>query len=163
MASTTSESDDSRQLELIAGKNQQPVQFLFTKTAFTVRDSLKSMCISDSTLSLFFTTFTPIESPIAHVPSSHVLSVNMSDSVVDAHVLVKKRSGLKPVKISGSFQGDHSEASSNAKDWVQGAMSAAYPGTWKGLCTHRTTNKVFCKPTRYSGAYSLLSIRMEAP
>jgi hypothetical protein len=67
-------------------------------------------------------------SPDVHVPLSHVLSVDVSGSVLDAHVLVRSRRHLDIVKISGKFQEDDSEASSAAKDWVQGAMTAAYSG-----------------------------------
>ena len=63
-----------------------------------------------------------------HVPLTHVLSVDMSGSAVDAHVLVRNRHCLELVKVSGSFQGDNSEASSSAKDWVQDVMAAAYSG-----------------------------------
>lgn len=66
--------------------------------------------------------------PKVYVPSSHVIWVGISGSVVDAHVLVGKPSGLELENISGSLQGDNTEPSSAAKDWVQGAMSAAYPG-----------------------------------
>lgn len=63
-----------------------------------------------------------------HVPLTHVLSVDMSGSTVDAHVLVRNRHRLELVNVSGSFQGDNTEASSSAKDWVQDVMTAAYSG-----------------------------------
>jgi hypothetical protein len=71
----------------------------------------------------------PAGSSHVHVPLTHVLSVDMSGSAVDAHVLVRKSQRLKLVKVSGSFQGDNSEASSTAKDWVQEVMTAAYSGS----------------------------------
>lgn len=71
----------------------------------------------------------PAGSSHVHVPLTHVLSVDMSDSAVDAHVLVRKSQRLKLVKVSGSFQEDNSEASSTAKDWVQEVMTAAYSGS----------------------------------
>jgi hypothetical protein len=52
----------------------------------------------------------------------------MSGSTVDAHVLVRNRHRLELVNVSGSFQGDNSEASHSAKDWVQDVMTAAYSG-----------------------------------
>jgi len=64
-----------------------------------------------------------------HVPLTHVLSVDISGSVVDAHVLVRMPHGLKLVNVSRSFQADNSEASSTANEWVQGVMTAAYSGT----------------------------------
>jgi hypothetical protein len=65
---------------------------------------------------------------LIHVPLTHVLSVNVSGSVVDAHILVRNRLCLKLVHVSGSFQGDSSEASSSANDWVKDVMTAAYSG-----------------------------------
>ncbi|KAF8478556.1 ATP-NAD kinase-like domain-containing protein [Russula ochroleuca] len=100
---------NSRQLVLIGTLGQLPVQFSFDSTSFTFRDSSKT-------------------SPDVHVPLSHVLSVDVSGSVVDAHVLVRNRGHLDVVNISGNFQEDDSEASSAAKDWVQGVMTAAYSG-----------------------------------
>ena len=63
-----------------------------------------------------------------HVPLTHVLSVDMSGSTVDAHVLVRKGQCLNLVNVSGSFQGDNPEARSSAKDWVRDVMTAAYLG-----------------------------------
>lgn len=64
-----------------------------------------------------------------HVPLTHVLSVDMSGSAIDAHVLVRNRHRFKLVNVSGSFQEDDSEASSSAKDWAQDIMTAAYSGS----------------------------------
>jgi hypothetical protein len=87
----------------------------------------------------------PLCSLDVQVPLSHVLSVDVSDSVVDAHVLENTHSGLKLVKLSGSFQGDNAEASSAANDWVQDAMSAAYPGALRTptLPLTLTNNQLF--------------------
>lgn len=71
----------------------------------------------------------PAGSSHFRVPLTHVLSVDMSGSVVDAHILVRNRHHLKLVNVSGSFQGNNSEASSSAKDWVQEVMTAAYSGS----------------------------------
>lgn len=70
----------------------------------------------------------PAGSSDVHVPLTHVLSVDISGSAVNAHVLVRKSGSLKLVNVSGSFQEDNSEASSSAKDWVQDVMTAAYSG-----------------------------------
>ena len=116
-------------LVLTPGKKQQPTQFSFDDTFFTHKDASRSTCIYHTTsLSCVLTDTHPICSPGVHVPLSHVLSVDVSHSVVDAHVLENTHSGLKLIKLSGSFQGDNAEASSAANDWAQGVMSAAYPG-----------------------------------
>jgi hypothetical protein len=117
---------NSRQLVLIGTLGQLPVQFSFDSTSFTFRDSSKSTCASFSTT--FVSLLNSAASPDVHVPLSHVLSVDVSGSVVDAHVLVRNRGHLDVVNISGNFQEDDSEASSAAKDWVQGVMTAAYSG-----------------------------------
>jgi hypothetical protein len=70
----------------------------------------------------------PVGSSRVHVPLTHVLSVDMSGSAVDAHVLVRKGSCLKLVNVSGSILGDNSAERSSAKDWVQDVMTAAYSG-----------------------------------
>lgn len=137
MAVTTSESESASAahpkipqiLVLTPGKEQLPVQFSFDDTSLTHKDASRSTCTyHTASLSRVVTDTHPICSPDVQVPLSHVLSVDVSDSVVDAHVLENTRNGLNLVKLSGSFQGDNAEASSAANDWVQGAMSAAYPG-----------------------------------
>jgi hypothetical protein len=81
-----------------------------------------------STLSHFLIHTHTAGSPDVHVPLTHVLSVDVSGSVVDAHILVRNRQRLNLVKFSGSLQGDGSEASTVAKDWAQDVMTAAYSG-----------------------------------
>jgi hypothetical protein len=136
MAEPTSGYPDQLVLVLAAGKRQQPVQFSFNDTSFAFKDSSRGACLCYSiTLSHFLTHTCPIDSPDVHVPLSHVLSVAISDSVVDAHVLEKSHSGLNLVKLSGSLQGDNAEASSTANEWVQGAMNAAYSGAWGSMHT----------------------------
>jgi len=131
MAEPTSRYPHQLVLVLATGKRQQPVQFSFNDTSFAFKDSSRSACLCYSiTLSHFPTHSHPIDSPDVHVPLSHVLSVGISDSVVEAHVLEKSHSVLKLVKLSGSLQGDNAEASSAANEWVQGAMNAAYSGAW---------------------------------
>ncbi|KAH9952580.1 ATP-NAD kinase-like domain-containing protein [Russula dissimulans] len=109
MAGTAS-SDDTviRRLELISCKTQQPVQFSFDDTSFIIRNSTNA--------------------PKVHIPLTRLLYVGISGSVIDVHVLVEFYSRLRVVKFSGSFQGDNADASTTAKDWVQDAMSVAYPG-----------------------------------
>ena len=81
------------------------------------------------TTSSHFLTYThSAASSHVHVPLTHVLSVDISGSAVNAHVLVRNRHCLELVNVSGSFQEDNSEASSSAKDWVQDVMTAAYSG-----------------------------------
>lgn len=118
----------SRVLILPGGRGQLPVRFVFDDTSFMFEDSLKSTwaSYSDYFVSLMYTR--PVGSSCVHVPLTHVLSVDMSGSAVDAHVLVRKGQRLKLVNVSGSFQGDNSEELSSAKDWVQDAMTAAYLG-----------------------------------
>jgi hypothetical protein len=127
-------------LVLASGKKQEPVQFSFDETTLTHKDASRSTCAyHTASLSRVLTETHPICSPDVHVPLSHVLSVDVSDSVVDAYVLENTRSGLKLVKLSGSFQGDNAEESSAANDWVQGVMSAAYPGALRA--THTAYHK----------------------
>ena len=95
---------DPRLLELISGKTQQPVNFSFNDTFFTIQDPSKSACL----LLLFYVV--PLidihapDAPTVHVPLTHLLYVGISGSVIDVHVLVKLRSGFGVVKSSGSFQ-----------------------------------------------------------
>ena len=70
----------------------------------------------------------PTGSSRVHAPLTHVLSVDISGSAVNAHVLVRKGHCLKLVNVSGSFQGDSTEARSSAENWVQDVMTAAYSG-----------------------------------
>src|SRR5712672_1505808 len=101
---------DPRLLELISGKTQQPVNFSFNDTFFTIQDPSKSACL----LLLFYVV--PLidihapDAPTVHVPLTHLLYVGISGSVIDVHVLVKLRSGFGVVKSSGSFQGDNADA-----------------------------------------------------
>jgi hypothetical protein len=83
----------------------------------------------------FLTDAHPKDSPDVHVPLSHVISVAISNSVVDTHVLKKSHGGLELVQLSGSFQGDNEEGRSSTNDWVQAAMSAAYTGVWRTIRT----------------------------
>jgi len=141
MAATTS-AVHPQILVLTPDKKQQPVQFSFDDASLTHKDASRSTCACHTTsLSRVLTDTHPtgICSPGVHVPLSHVLSVGVSDSVVDAHVLENTYNGLKLVKLSGSFQGDDAEASSAANVWVQGAMSAAYPGALRA--THTAYHK----------------------
>ncbi|KAI9509619.1 ATP-NAD kinase-like domain-containing protein [Russula earlei] len=96
-----------RLLELTS-VTKQPIRFSFNDTFFTIRDPSKN-------------------APTVHVPLTHVVWVGITGSIVDAHVLVTTRAGRDLVKISGSFQGDDTEANATATAWVQAVMSAAYP------------------------------------
>jgi hypothetical protein len=120
----------SRVLVLTAdkGQGQLPVQFVFDDTSFTFIDSSTSTWASYSD---YFVSLYTHSAGSSHfrVPLTHVLSVDMSGSAVDAHILVRNRHTLKLVNVSGSFQGNNSEASSSAKDWVQEVMTAAYSGS----------------------------------
>jgi hypothetical protein len=78
-----------------------------------------------STLSHFLIHTHTAGSPDIRVPLTHVLSVDVSGSVVDTHILVRNRHQLGLVNLSGSLQEDDAEA---AKDWVQDVMTAAYSG-----------------------------------
>jgi hypothetical protein len=110
------------------GQGQLPVQFVFDDTSFTFKDSSTSTWASYSDYFVSLPHVHPAGSSHVHVPLTHVLSVDMTGSAVDARILVRIRHSLKLVNVSGSFQGDNSEASSSAKDWVQDVMTAAYSG-----------------------------------
>jgi hypothetical protein len=110
------------------GQGQLPVQFAFDDTSFTFEDSSTGTWASYSDCSVSLSLDTrPIGSSRVHVPLTHVLSVDMSGSAVDAHVLVRKGRCLKLVNVS-AFLGDNSAERSSAKDWVQDVMTAAYSG-----------------------------------
>ncbi len=105
-------------------------QFIFDDTSFTFKDSSTSACTS---YSYYFLSLPHLHrtagSSDVHVPLTHVLSVGISGSAVDAHVIVRKRHGLELVNVLGSFQVDNSEANSTAKNWVREVMAAAYSGS----------------------------------
>ena len=149
MAATTSKNQPQILVLTPGKKQQQPTQFSFDDTSLTHKDVSRSTFVyHTTTLSRVFTDTHPLCSPGVHVPLSHVLSVDVSDSVVDAHVLENTRSGLKLVKLSGSFQGDNAEASSAANVWAQSAMSAAYSGA------SRVTHTAYHKQTALQGVKS---------
>ena len=142
MPATTSEY--SRLLGLTTGEEQQPVQFSFNDTYFVYNDlSSRSCTYCPTTLSHFLTGSHPIDPPDVHIPLSHVLSADISDSVVDVNVLGKDPSGLKLMKLSGSFQADNAETRSSANDWVQAVMSAAYTGASRAIHISLTNKPIW--------------------
>lgn len=94
------------QIQLVSSKSQS-VEFAFSDTHFTVRNS------TEDQLRL-------------NVPLSRVLWVGISGLVIDVDLLVKNRGSSKLTTVSASVQRDDPNALSTASIWVQNAMTAAY-------------------------------------
>jgi len=92
----------------LQSSTRHPVEFEFNDTHFTVRNLA--------------------ENQLLNVLLSRVLWVGISGLVIDVHLLVKNRGSFKHTAVSASFQGDDPDVSSNASNWVQSAMMAAYGG-----------------------------------
>lgn len=91
------------QIRLESSENQ-PVEFAFDETHFTVRSSTEDIS----------------------VPLSRVLWVGISGPVVDVHLLVETSGASELTTVSASFQGDDPNALSAASSWVKSAMAAVY-------------------------------------
>jgi sphingosine kinase len=96
------------QIQLVSSKSQS-VEFAFSDTHFTVRNS------TEDQLRL-------------NVPLSRVLWVGISGLVINVNLLVKNRGSFKLTTVSASFKKDDPNALSTASNWVQNAMTAAYAG-----------------------------------